>query len=93
MIHFIDGKGRLHKGTVLNLRSCMKTDTLKDRQEPPGQTVACTKTAKTALHHEYRKELYGIFLLRGCYLCVVHHCPELRPSTNMLADLGFLQQT
>lgn len=24
MIHFIGGKGRLHKGTVLNLRSCMR---------------------------------------------------------------------
>lgn len=66
MIHFIGGKGRLHKGTVLNLRSCMrKRDTLKNRQEPPGQAVACIKTAKTALHHEYRKELYAIFLLTG----------------------------
>lgn len=76
MTHFIGGKGRFHKGTVLNLGAHMKKrDTLKNRQEPPGQAVACSKTAKTALHREYSKELYVIFLLTGCYLCVVHLCP------------------
>lgn len=62
MTHFIGGKERFHKGTVLNLRAHMKKrDTLKNRQEPPEQAVACSKTAKTALHHEYRKELYATF--------------------------------
>lgn len=62
MIHFIGGKGRLHKGTVLNLRAHTK----KRDTEPKEQAVARIKTEKTALHHEYRKEVYAIFLLTGC---------------------------